>query len=196
MYYVIDYLTNPSVPDPDEGPFLEIHEEDIEVPGADAWQTGARFEEAIATPIRIEATQHNDHTGAPHDFFDGAISFMSPRLLKVLQDAGVDNFDLYPAIITYRKSKEKYEVFAFNLLGLVSAADVSASNLRSHDGDFKMDTSVRGFTVDPDKAKNLDLFRLAENCMTVVVHERIRDAIKAAGINTFAFVEPTDWFQL
>jgi hypothetical protein len=40
------------------------------------------------------------------------------------------------------------------------------------------------------------MFRLAENCMTVVVHERIKDAIVAAGINTFAFVAPEDWVQL
>ena len=196
MYYVIDYLTNPSAADPDEGPFLEIHEEDIDIEGAQAWQTGSKFEETIATPISIEATQHDGFQGPPHDFFDGAISFMSPRLLKVLQDAGVDNFDLYPAIITYRGTNEKHNVFAFNLLGLVSAVDVEASNLQSHDGDFKMDTSIRGFTVDLDKARNQGMFRLAENCMTVVVQKRIRDAIEAAGINTFAFVEPDDWIQL
>lgn len=32
--------------------------------------------------------------------------------------------------------------------------------------------------------------------MTVLVHERIKNAIHAAGINSFAFVEPKNWIQL
>lgn len=196
MYYVIDYLTNPSVPDPDDGPFLEIHEEDVEVPGADAWQTGAKFQETVATPIPIEATPHHGYKGPPHDFFDGAIAFVSPRLLAVLQDNGVDNFDLYPAVISYRKTNQQHKVFAFNLLGFLSATEFDKSNLKSRDGDFKMDTSIDGFEIDPNRAMGQDLFRLAENCMTVVVSQRIKDAILAAGINTFGFVKPADWTQL
>jgi hypothetical protein len=196
MYYVIDYLTNPSVPDPEEGPFLEIHEEDVDVPGADAWQTGEPFEGVIATPIKIEATPHHGYSGPPQDFFDGAIAFMSPRLEKVLKDQGVDNLDLYPALITYRTTGEVHEVLAFNLIGLVSAVDYAGSDLESKDGDFRMDTSLLGLEVDLSKTRDLSLFRLAENCMTVLAHERIKKAVDAAGINTFTFVEAKDWTQL
>jgi hypothetical protein len=196
MYYVIDYLTNPLLPDPEEGPFLEIHEEDISVEGADLWQTGDRFEERIATPIEFEATPHGGYKGPPHDYFDGSIAFMSPRLVKVLRDNGVENLDLYPAVVKYRTTGETHSVFAFNLLGLISAVDEGKSQLSSVDGDFKMDSSIQGFEVDPSKARDLGMFRLAENSMTVLVHERIKRAIEAAGINTFAFVEPTDWTQL
>jgi len=196
MYYVIDYLTNPLVPDPEEGPFLEIHEEDIYLPGSPAWQTGDRIESALPQPIEIEATAHHGYQGPPHDYFDGSIAFMSPRLLKVLHDSGVDNLDTYPTVITYRKTGEKHHVFSFNLLGLISAVADEGSNISSADGDFKMDTSIEGFEVDLSKAHNVGLFRLAENCMTVLVHQRIKNAIEAAGIATFAFIDPKDWTQL
>ena len=86
MHYIIDYLTNPSVADPDDGPFLEIHEEDVDIAGADAWQTGEKFAGPIEEPIAIEATPHHGFEGPPHDFFDGTISFVSARLLEELRD--------------------------------------------------------------------------------------------------------------
>jgi hypothetical protein len=196
MYFVIDYLTNPLVPDPEEGPFLEINEEDIYLPGSPAWQTGDRIETELPNPIEIEATAHHGYKGPPHDFFDGSIAFVSPRMLNCLKQSGVNNFDSYPVVITYRGSSEKHNVFAINILGLVAAVDEAGSNLKSADGDFRMDTSIEGFAVDPEKAHDLSLFRLAENCMTVLVHERLKEKIEAAGIKTFAFVKPEDWTQL
>lgn len=196
MYYVIDYLTNPADPDA-EGPFLEIHQGRIRVPGVESWHTGASFAKPLApTPIQIEATARHGFKGPPQDYFDGTISFMSPRMVEALTDAGVDNLDLYPAIVTYASTCERHEVFAFNLLGLVSVVDFSKSKISSYDGDFKMDSSIQGFRVDPNKARGLLMFRLAENCMTVLVHKRIRNAIEDAGIRTFSFVEPQNWVQL
>lgn len=194
MYYVIDYLENPSAIDPNAD--LEIHEEDIHIPGVEVWQSGQRFQEPIATPILFEATPHHGYVGPPHDYYDGSISYMSARLAEVLKKNGVDNLDLYAARIRYRTNNETYDVLAFNLLGLVSATDLAKSNLTSFDGDFKMDSSVRGFVVDPHKARSLAMFRLAENCMTVLVHERIRAAIDSAGIRTFAFKDPSEWVQV
>lgn len=194
MYYVMDYLSNPADPD-DEGPFLEIHQGRVRVPGVTSWHTGARFPQPVPTPILIEATPRHGFKGPPHDYFDGTISFMSTRMVNVIQAMGVDNIDLYPAMITYTNTGERHQVFAFNLLGLVSATDLGRSNLSSHDGDFKMDTSIRGFEVDPSRARALLMFRLAENCVTVLVQERIKNAVEAAGIRTFAFVEPRNWSQ-
>lgn len=196
MYFVIDYLTNPLVPDPEEGPFLEIHEEDIYLPGSPAWQTGDPIEAKLPNPIEIEATAHHGFKGPPHDFFDGSIAFVSPRMLKCLQENGVNNFETFPMVITYRGTNEKHNVFAINILGLVEAVAEEGANMTSPDGDFRMDTSIEGFQVDPEKAHDLSFFRLAENCMTVLVHERLKTRIEAAGIKTFSFVKPEDWTQL
>jgi hypothetical protein len=48
----------------------------------------------------------------------------------------------------------------------------------------------------PQKAHDFLMFRLAENCMTVVVHESIKKAVDAAGIRTFSFINSEDWTQL
>ena len=37
------------------------------------------------------------------------------------------------------------------------------------------------------------MFRLLENVMTVVVTDKIKAAIEAAGINTFAIKDSGDW---
>jgi hypothetical protein len=195
MYSVIDYLTNPADPD-QTGPFLEIHEGEVRVPGALSWQTGAKFADPLPTPIQIRATPRHGYQGPPHDFYDGNVAFMSKRMADVLRSAAVDNLDLYPSVITYTDSGEQHDVLAFNLLGLVSAADHAASNLSSSDGDYLMDTGIAGLQIDSKKARDFYLFRLAENCSTVIVHDKVRRAIEAANINTFAFVDPPDWFRL
>jgi hypothetical protein len=168
----------------------------LAVPGITSWHTGAKFSQVISSPIQIGATPRHGFTGKPHDFFDGTITFMSPRMVKLLGEMGVDNLDLYPAIITYSTTGEQHDVFAFNLIGLVSAADLQKSNLSSYDGDFKMDTSIRGFEVDLLKARDLQIFRLAENSLTVLVEGRLKLAIESAGIRTFSFVDPKDWIRI
>jgi hypothetical protein len=194
MYYIIDTLTNPSQPD-ENGPFLEIHEERVSVPGAPHWQLGQRFTASLPN-IVVEGTPQLGFSGDPPDLFDGSISLMSPRLAQTLRDLGVDNIDLYPATIVYTDGTKKLNWHAFNLLGLVSAADPAASTLESFDGNNLIDTSIIGLGIDPKKAHSLLMFRLAENIMAMVVHEKIRKGIEDAGINTFAFVEPTNWVHL
>lgn len=194
MYSVIDYLTNPSDPD-STGPFLEIHEGEVRVPGALSWQTGAKFLAPLPTPIIIRASPRHGYKGPPHDFFDGNVTFMSPRMVEVLMASAIDNLDLYPARIVY-DTGEQYDVFAVNILGLVSVVDRSKSNITSYDGTFKMASSIRGFTVDPNKAMDFSLFRIAEKSTTVLVQDGIRRAIEAAGINTFTFVDSQNWIRL
>ena len=195
MYYVVDYLSNPSDPD-DEGPFLEIHQGDVRVDGVTSWHTGARFTVPIPSPLMIRATPRHGFVGAPQDFFGGTICFMSPRLLAIMTAHGVDNLDVYPAVVTYTTTGEQHPVHAFNLLGLVSAVDLATSQASSFDGDFRMDSSLRGFTVDEPRVGDRKLFRLAENCVTVLAHQRIKDAVDAAGIRTFSWVDPKRWIQL
>lgn len=197
MYYVLDYLTNPSVDeDDDDVPFLEIHEELVKVPGSVNWHMGTRFTDPMNAPIDVPVTPRFGYQGPPPDYFDGSISLMSRRLANVLRENGVDNLDLYQVSLVYRDTGKRDEHFAFNLIGVVSAVDLGKSNLESHDGDNLIDTSIRGFSVDLARTHDLAMFRLAENVMTVLVHERIRDAIAAAGINTFVFVKPESWIQM
>ncbi len=196
MYYVINDLDNPGIDeDEDDAPFLEIHEELITNPRC-GWHTGAALEDPPAKTILIEATPHFGYSGPPPDYYDDAISLMSPRLKKLLESSGVDNIHYYPAVISYRGTEEKYDWFAFNILGLISAVDFSQSKIKNNDGALLINSGINGFTVDKSKTHGVKLFRLAENVMTTLVSEELKNTIEAAGINTFGFTAPEDWVMI
>ncbi len=195
MYYVINDIDNPSLDDDDEGPFLEIHEELLRAPKR-GWHSGAPLEEPPTEIIQVEATPHFGYQGPPPDYYDDAISLMSPRLAQVLQKTGVDNIEYYPVVISYRNTGETYEWLAFNIVGLVSAADPANSRIKSDDAVALKNCSIDGFTLDPTRTRGLALFRLAENLMTTLVSEQVKQAIEQAGINTFAFTRAQDWIRI
>jgi hypothetical protein len=196
MYYVINDLDNPSIDeDEDDAPFLEIHEELLTNP-ARGWHSGAVLEDPPLAPIMIEATPHFGYQGPPPDYYDDAISLMSPRLAKVLEEVGVDNVQLFPVVINYRGTGEKYDWYAFNIVGLVAAVDISNSEIKNPGGELLINSSIDGFKVDESKTHGQLMFRLAENVMTTVVHEQVRKAVEEAGINTFSFSETDAWIQI
>jgi len=193
MYYVINDLDNPSIDeDDDDAPFLEIHEELITNPRR-GWHSGAILADPPLKPIEIEATPHFGYQGPPPDYYDDAISLMSPRLAKVLKDAGVDNIVYYPVTIKYRETDLKYEWLAFNILGLISAVDDAKSDITNPDGKNLINSTIKGFSIDISKTHHQLLFRLAENVMITLVHEDIKKAIEESGINTFSFSKTEDW---
>lgn len=193
MYYVINDLDNPSIDeDQDDAPFLEIHEELIKNPRR-GWHSGAILEDLPTQAILIEATPQLGYNGPPPDYYDDSISLMSPRLKKVLDSNGVDNVQYFPAIITYRGTGETYEWYAFNIIGLIHAVDFDNSDVENEDGLALINSRISGFVVDPKKTNGAKLFRLAENVMTTLVSDQIKNAIEAAGINTFSFTAPEDW---
>lgn len=109
----------------------------------------------------------------------------------------MNNLDLYEVVLIYMDSGKRAEHYAFNITNKASVIDFKKSNIESYDEHYSSDSSIRGFAVDERKIQNLPpIFRLEENLMTILVHERIRNAIHAAGINSFAFVEPKNWIQL
>ncbi len=196
MYFVINDLNNPGIDeDEDDAPFLEIHEELIVNPRR-GWHSGAILVDPPTQTILIEATPHFGYQGPPPDYYDDSISLMSPRLKKVLDEAGVDNVDYYPAVISYRGSSKKYDWFAFNIVGLISAVVINKSDIKNDDGVPLINSSINGFTVDTAKVRDKYLFRLTENVMTTLIHVSVKDAIEAAGIDTFEFTNPEDWVMI
>lgn len=196
MYYVINDLNNPSIDeDEDDAPFLEIHEELIINPRR-GWHSGAVLEDPPAQVVLIEATPHFGYRGPPPDYYDDSISLISPRLKKTFDMIGIDNIQYYPAVIHYRGTGESYDWFSFNIVGLISAVDFGKSDIKSVDGMPLINSSINGFTVDDKKTYGADIFRLAENVMTTLVSERVKNAIEIAGINTFEFTAPEDWIMI
>src|SRR5690606_22958503 len=144
MYYVINDLYNPSIDeDEDDAPFLEINEEQIINPKR-GWHSATLLMDPPGNLIEIEATPHFGYQGPPPDYYDDSISLMSPRLAEVLKKCGVNNIELYPAVISYRGTDKKFDWYAFNIVGLISAVDIDKSQIKNPDAKLLINSSISG----------------------------------------------------
>lgn len=175
--------------------YLDV-DDSVDLEGVTTWSTGARFNLPKDTHFTVGAVvEGDDDDVAPKELYDEIMCLMSARLVAALQASGVDNLDAYPATIQTDRGKS-YDYRAVNIIGLVAAADLSASNISNYDGPATIDSSIEGFKADTRRTQHLLMFRLLENVGTIVVHRRVRDSLLAQGINTLSFIEPEDWIQI
>ncbi|OHA80394.1 MAG: hypothetical protein A2675_01355 [Candidatus Yonathbacteria bacterium RIFCSPHIGHO2_01_FULL_51_10] len=154
-----------------------------------------RADTVFPAPLEIEFETFHGYAGPPRELVDVCITLMSKRLADTLVEAGVSNIVFYPTTLKNKGTGEVYDYRAFKVVGLVAAADLEKSKWESYDNKPVADTSFEDLVIDESKAtgSGLLMFRLAENFSALVVHEKIRDAILAKGINTLKFIEPKDW---
>lgn len=163
-----------------------------------SWREGRRVQRpaTLPTPIPIDFEPLHGYDGPPVEMRDVCIPLMSIRMAEVLKRAGVDNIELYPALLTNIATGKTYDYHAFNVVGLVSAADLAKSDWSTFDGSMILDVSFTRFALDESKPAGVLLFRLAENANGLFVHESVRDHVIAAGINTLHFMEPRRWMHI
>jgi len=104
---------------------------------------------------------------------------------------GVENVDVYRAELRFldgRLASDEY--FVFNLLGAVKGVDLAKSTYDAGQPSTLLSMGFDSLTIDPAAARDLLMFRLAENITTIIVHERIKKAIEAARIPLIN-VDPT-----
>jgi len=194
MYYVIDCV-EPDDPDEDDLGYYEL-DESLTIAGISSWSIGQKFSVAVPKPLIIPITAEDECDGDPLELYDYNIPLMTSRLKEAFTAAGVDNIDFYDAILRDSENNKEFHYFAFNVIGLVSAVDLRKSSLSSFDGDYKIDSSIRGMTIDKTRTQNLLCFRLLENVKTLVVHEKIKNSIENMGVDTIVFYEPNDYVQI
>jgi len=194
MYYVL--RCPPFVNEKGEA-LLEIHN-CFRAGNVRNWGDGKapKSDTEVPTPLDIEFEAFRGYAGSPRELVDVCIPIMSARLASALKEAGVDNVVFYPARLKNKATGQVYDYFAFKVVGLVAAADMSKSQWSSYDGTTVGDTSFTTLVLDENKAGGLLMFRLAENFSALVVHERVRDRVFASGIDTLLFVKPEDWVHL
>jgi hypothetical protein len=96
---------------------------------------------------------------------------MRQDLVDALEAAGVDNLELYRAIVRDPVTgKEWHDYRAFNVLGLVAAAFENP-----------------GLGIDESRTMGLFLFRLAEAPTIIVVHKRVMEAVLRRAIPGIEF---------
>ena len=82
---------------------------------------------------------------------------------------------------------------AFNVVGLVAAADLGASKMMGTTSSTLIDADFASLALDESKAHGLLLFRLAENVSAIVVDERVRQEIEGRKIPGILFYASGEW---
>lgn len=149
-----------------------------ELPRSVSFFRGAVIEDQLTTPLVFEVN-YPAGTEPPH-LLGILIPIVSSQLLEVLRAAGVDNFQVFPAVLRNPDTGAEWGGFwAFNTLGLVSWVSMPES---TYDTIMKgsaggVNTPLLGFqTIVLDKNKTRDdvlMFRLAESPHSLLIHDRV-----------------------
>lgn len=113
----------------------------------------------------------------PGHFFPGSIPVVSARFVEMLRAAGIDNFQVFPAILEGIGGAEWHDYFAFNAIGVVDSLDLAKSDgleimPEGEDGE----PSLCDFShpvVDPKKVRGLLMFREARMPPLLIFDDRL-----------------------
>jgi hypothetical protein len=160
----------------------------------DGWLLGKPFQKPPKQPVSVRIRPGHEH-GVLLDFF-GTARLMSSAFYEALANAGVSNLEVYDAVLRSSDGSSQYEGYkAFNLIGLVDAADLTRSRFNEDVRSRSMDASIESLTIDPDRAQGHLMFRLKQYAAAVVVHQRLREAIEARAFPNVIFREPSEFLS-
>jgi len=184
MYYILadqDLDDTESIAQISDGPDLDEAD----------WYAGERFTMPIPRPLRF--TLDPTAEGELPFFWDWTIPLMHEELIAGLMQAGVDNLDVYDAVILDEESGTEWTDFkAVNVVGKVAAANLGLSRYFSRQPTPLIAVQFDSLAIDENKTDGLLMFRLAECVSAIVVHEKVRDTLKARDI-LVGFIEPKDF---
>lgn len=160
--------------------------------GIDSWLRGSRFAKPPIEPIQLEWDPRSE--GPPKALYDAVIPLYRLDLLEALREAGVDNLDCYAVEVSHPETKEITKDYsAVNIIGLISAANLRQSSFSDPSGRGLLDMDFNGLAIDPAKAMNALMFRLAECVSGVVIHNSVKEHLESKGGFGLTFVPPSDW---
>lgn len=161
MYFelTIDILSDFGIDRPDAA----------ELPLLVSFISGSFITESIDTPM-VFATNATASDQVP-DFWGEGMPIMSKRFLALLEEAGVDNLQTFPAVVKSKVNGDVWEgYFAVNILGLIQCADLGKSTYTEiFPGSFEFDE----LAIDASLAKDALLFRLQESPSTIIMHKSV-----------------------
>ncbi len=168
-----------------------------EPPGFDTalWISGER----IVAPPTIELVgDSNSPTTLSDVLLTGfELEVLSPRLVSLLADMGIQNVQYLPITIIDRKTKNKETSYRIaNILGAICCLDLDNSDYRRAPGSTVF-LRVSEFRIHTDKIVALPgmrepplLFRLGEFKWHILVHESVKEACTKAKISGLKFTPP------
>lgn len=157
-----------------------------------SWNRGARIAGHVPTPVKIFLDP--DAPGELLPMYHKGVLLMSDDMIAALKGAGVSNLELFDAILVDESGQREYADYKLvNIVGAIAAADLSQSVHQAH-GAPLFDVDFDSLAIDPQKTRGALMFRLAENVTGIVVHESVKAALLAAGIEHLAFIPTAQWF--
>ena len=162
-----------------------------EVEGVESWISGDPILTPIPEPLEFEADP--DEPLEPKELYNMDVLLMSDRLVAALQEAGVDNLQVYRALIRAPESRRTWSNYAVvNVVGAVQCADLTRSEYVAH-GPPIIDVDFDSLVIDEEKAGGQLMFRLAEDLTAILVHDRVKDHLLARGFDMLTFQDPADF---
>lgn len=156
------------------------------------WNDGQPITEPIEEPIIY--TLDPDYPGSMLPMYDIAETLMRFDLIASLSRAGVDNMQMFQAIIRDAKEgKECNDYKAVNIIGVIAAADMQISVPMGTSDSVLIDMGFDSLVIDEKKPHGALIFRLAESVNAIVVHEKVKQQIEADGIPGMTFYGPGEW---
>lgn len=183
MYYMLECL------DPADG-FMALLDYRSDDPRR-SWTRGKPFKNLPSLPVKASLKMRENSKLI--EMWAWPVPLMTKRLHDVLLKAGVANLEVFPAELEDPASGAvRSNYVAFNIVGVIAAANLAESNYDAPDAPL-VSVDFDSLSIDSEKANSALMFRLAESTNGIVVHESVKAAIEAAGIDTLNFVRPEDW---
>lgn len=144
--------------------------------------------------LRVEPDAPTDQLTPPpcdlHDAGHGQL-LMSPRLIAILREVGVDNIQYLDCEVTYQPTGQRIPYKVANVLGVVKALKLDECEcVLDEDGFVESFSSMK---IDAERVGHLMLFRLFENMMLTIVTRQLKEAVELAGLTGLKFVSESDW---
>jgi hypothetical protein len=152
---------------------LEIQRHPM-LPGGVFFTEGASIRDALAPflPLTIEVNVASKDA-LPH-LFGHLTPFLSQRLVDTIRGYGVQNFELFPVHIFHGSELLTDAYHAFNVIGLVDAADPARSQkdvLMPGGPAYPEVAAYTNLVLSSDKLRGVDLFRLPDDATHLIVSE-------------------------
>jgi hypothetical protein len=157
------------------------------------WYSGQAINKKIPQPLVY--TLDSEQPGNIPAMLDAEVyPLMRVDVIEALKAVGVDNLQFFDAvIIDPATGAEHHEYKAFNIIGVVAAADMAKSVKASSSDSVMIDADFDSLAIDATKAGAFRLFRLAESVDAIIVDGVVKQAIEQRNIPGMVFYDPADW---
>ena len=131
--------------------------------------TGSKITLPVTDPM-VFTTKAESGDTIP-DYWDGGVPIMSERFVKLIEDAGVDNIEKFPAIVKSINDSTIWSgYYAINIIGMVKCADLNKSTYTEI---FPDNYDFEELAIVASKAHGALLFRLQESPSTIIIHKSV-----------------------